>query len=141
MGIGVVAFALVLPAAALAQTPTPDPPPVPQPPPPASEPSAPPPAAVPSTSTADHPRARRQHAKERRPVQPELGPFHRSTAEAGPTVAVPQAELVNTGQGLSALSADTGSIAHTDGPRPVVVALAIVLVLMAGILVLVFLQY
>jgi hypothetical protein len=56
-------------------------------------------------------------------------------------VAVPQAELVNTGQGLSAISADTGSIAHTDGPRPVVVALAIVLVLMAGVLVLVFLQY
>jgi hypothetical protein len=56
-------------------------------------------------------------------------------------VFVPQAELVNTRQALSAISADTGSVALTDGPRPVVVALAIVLVLMAGILLLVFLQY
>jgi hypothetical protein len=69
-----------------------------------------------------------------------LGPFHPSTAEAGPAL-VPQAELVNTREVLSAIPADTGSIAHTDGPRPVVIALAIVLVLMSGILLLVFLQY
>jgi hypothetical protein len=56
-------------------------------------------------------------------------------------VLEPLAELVNTRQALSAVSANTGSIAHTDGPRPVVIALAIVLVLMAGILLLVFLQY
>jgi hypothetical protein len=140
LGIGVVAFALFLPAAALAQTPTPDPPPLP-PPPPASEPSAPPPAAVPSTSAPRDPRARRQHAKERRLVRPEPGPFHPSTAEAGPTVLVPQAEVLKTRQALSAISAETGSIAHTDGPRPVVVALASVLVLMAGVSLLVFLQY
>ena len=54
---------------------------------------------------------------------------------------MPQAELVNTREVLSAIPADTGSIAHTDGPRPVVIALAIVLVLMSGILLLVFLQY
>jgi hypothetical protein len=71
----------------------------------------------------------------------DLGSFHPSTAEAGPMVLEPLAELVNTRQALSAVSANTGSIAHTDGPRPVVIALAIVLVLMAGILLLVFLQY
>jgi hypothetical protein len=56
-------------------------------------------------------------------------------------VLVPQAELVNTRDVLSAIPADTGSIARTDGPRPVVIALAIVFVLMSGILLLVFLQY
>ena len=81
----------------------------------------------------------REHAKERQLVQQELGPFHPSTAEAGPMVLVPQTGLVNTRQVLSAISA--GSIAHTDGPRPVVIALAIVLVLMSGVLLLVFLQY
>jgi hypothetical protein len=81
----------------------------------------------------------REHAKERQPVQQELGPVHQSTAEAGPMVLVPEAALVNTGQVLSAISA--GSIAHTDGPRPVVIALAIVLVLMSGVVLLVFLQY
>jgi hypothetical protein len=55
-------------------------------------------------------------------------------------VLVPDAELVNTRQVLSAVSADTGS-ARTDGPRPLVIALAIVLVLMAGIMILVLLQY
>lgn len=54
---------------------------------------------------------------------------------------VPQAGLVNTREVLSAIPADTGSIVHTDGPRPLVIALAIVLVLMSGILLLVFLQY
>jgi hypothetical protein len=83
----------------------------------------------------------REHARERQLVQQELGPFHPSTAEAGPMVVVPQAGLVNTRQVLSAFSADTGSIAHTDGPRPVVIALAVVLVLMSGVLLLVFLQY
>ena len=56
-------------------------------------------------------------------------------------VLVPQAELVNTREVLSAIPAEAGSIAHTDGPRPLVIALAIVLVLMSGILLLVFLQY
>jgi len=141
--IGVAALALLVCAAALAQTPTPDPPPVPQPPPPASEPSAPPPAEPPPTPPArhsrEHARVHREHAKERQLVQQELGPFHPSTAEAGPMVLVPQTGLVNTRQVLSAISA--GSIAHTDGPRPVVIALAIVLVLMSGVLLLVFLQY
>jgi len=141
--IGVVALALLVCAAALAQTPTPDPPPVPQPPPPASEPSVPPPAEPTPTSPArhsrEHARVHREHAKERQLVQQELGPFHPSTAEAGPMVPVPQTGLVNTRQVLSAISA--GSIAHTDGPRPVVIALAIVLVLMSGVLLLVFLQY
>ena len=145
LGIGVVALALLVCAAALAQTPTPDPPPVPQPPPPASEPAAPPPAEPPPTSPAhhsrEHARVHREHAKERQLVQQELGPFHPSTAEAGPMVLVPQAGLVSTRQVLSAFSADTGSIAHTDSPRPVVIALAIVLVLMSGVLLLVFLQY
>jgi hypothetical protein len=140
LGIGVVAIALLVCAAALAQTPTPDPAPLPPPPPPTSEPLPPPPAEVPSTSTT-HSRARRHHAKERRLLQPELGPFHPSTAEVGPAVLAPQAELVNTRHALSAISADTGSIAHTDDPRPVVIALAVVLVLMSGVLLLVFLQY
>ena len=149
LGIGVVALALLVCAAALAQTPTPDPPPVPQPPPPTqpppppSEPSAPPPPETPSTAPVHHPRKHarmhREHAKERQLVQQELGPFHPSTAEAGPMVLVPEAALVNTRQVLSAISA--GSIAHTDGPRPVVIALAIVLVFMSGIVLLVFLQY
>lgn len=56
-------------------------------------------------------------------------------------VLEPRGELANTRQVLSAVSANTGSIAHTDGPRPVVIALAIVLVLMAGILLVVFLQF
>jgi hypothetical protein len=56
-------------------------------------------------------------------------------------VLVPEAELVNTREVLSAIPADTGSIAHTDGPRPLVIALAIVLVLMSGILLLVFRLY
>ena len=140
-----MALALLICAAALAQTPTPDPPPVPQPPPPPSEPSAPPPPEPPPTSAAHHPReharVHREHAKERQLVQQELEPFHPSTAESGPMVLVPQAGLVNTRQVISAISADTGSIAHTDGPRPVVIALAIVLVLMSGVLLLVFLQY
>jgi hypothetical protein len=80
----------------------------------------------------------REHAKERQLVQQELGPFHPSTAEAGPMVFMPQAGLVNTRQ---VISAGTASIAHTDRPRPVVIALAIVLVLMSGVLLLVFLQY
>jgi hypothetical protein len=138
LGIGVVAIALLACAAALAQAPTPDPAPLP---PPTSEPLPPPPAEVPSASTAHPPRARRHHAKERRLLQPELGPFHPSTAEAGPTVLAPQAELVNTRPALSVISADTGSIAHTDDPRPVVIALAVVLVLMSAVLLFVFLQY
>jgi hypothetical protein len=121
LGIGVVALALLVCAPAAAQTPTPDPAPLPPPPPSTSEPLPPPPAEVPSSSTsstARHPRVRRQHAKERRLLQPEVGPFHPSTAEDGPTVLARQAELVNTRKVLSAISADTGSIAHTDGPRP-----------------------
>jgi hypothetical protein len=70
-----------------------------------------------------------------------LGPFHPSTAEVGPTVLAPQAGLVNSRHALSAVSADSGSIAHTDDPRPVVIALAVVLVLTSGVLLLVFLQY
>ena len=139
LGIGVAALALLVCAPAFAQTPTPDPAPLPPPPPSTSEP--PPPAEVPSISTVHQPRARRQHAKERRLPQPELGPFHPSTAEVGPSVLTPQAELVNPQQALSPISSDAGSIAHTDGPRPVVIALAVVLVLMSGILLLVFLQY
>jgi hypothetical protein len=140
LAIGVVAIALLVCAGALAQTPTPDPAPLPPPPPATSEPP-PPPAEVPSTSTDHHPRARRHHATERRLLQPELGPFHPSTAEAGPTVLAPQAGLVNSRHALSTSSADSGSIARTDDPRPVVIALAIVLVLTAGVLLLVFLQY
>jgi len=81
----------------------------------------------------------REHAKERQPLQQELGPFHQSSAEAGPMVLVPETALVDTRQVLSAISA--GSIAHTNGPRPIVIALAIVLVLMSGVVLLVFLQY
>jgi len=83
----------------------------------------------------------REHAKERQLVQQELGPFHPSTAEAGPTVLAPQAGLVNSRHALSRISADSGSIARTDDPRPVVIALAIVLVLTSGVLLVVFLQY
>lgn len=56
-------------------------------------------------------------------------------------VLEPRGELVNTRQVASAVPANTVSIGHTEGPRPVVIALAVVLVLMSGVLLLVFLQY
>ncbi len=56
-------------------------------------------------------------------------------------VLEPPGELVNTRQVASAVPANTVSIGHTEGPRPVVIALAVVLVLVSGVLLLVFLQY
>ena len=69
-----------------------------------------------------------------------MEPFHPPTAELGPSVLALQAAFGNTQEVLPAVFVDTGSSAQTDGPRPVVIALAVVLVLMAGILFLVFLQ-
>ena len=143
LAIGVAAFWLLC-GPALAQTPTPDPAPVPPPPPPppTSEPSTPSaPAAAPSPSSAEiriHPRKHREHAK-KRPPAPALGPFHPSFAELGPSVLTPAVKALDAERVFTEMSAVSGS--DDRGPRPLVIALALVLVLMAGVVLVVFFQY
>jgi hypothetical protein len=141
-GVWIALLALLVCAPAVAQMPTPDPAPLPLPSPPQSEPSAPTSAEAPPTSTVEEgkdARPRRNHVRERRPTQ-QLGPFHGPIAELGPTMLVPRAELVPAGRVVSGISAND-AIDRTDSPQPVIIAVAVALVLMAGGLLLVSFQH
>jgi hypothetical protein len=77
--------------------------------------------------------------RKRSPAGPELGPFHPSVAELAPSVPAPEVKPLDTGNVFTEISPASSS---TDGgPRPVIVGLALVLVLMAGVLLVVFFQY
>jgi hypothetical protein len=141
-GVAIAVLALLVCAPSAAQTPTPDPAPLPPAPPPPSEP--PPPAsaeAPPATTVGERKdrRPRRHHAKERGPTL-QLGPLHGPIAELGPAKFVPRPDAVAAGRVISVIP-ENDPIDRTDSPRPIIIAVAVALVLMAGGMLLVSFQH